>query len=242
MRTVNSLSAEETMVRAQVSEACRILAALGQGDLIWGHVSARDPQNKGAWIKAAGWGLDEVDELRVHLVDWDGVVIKGDGEPHLETAIHTAILSARPEIEAVVHTHSQQIVAFAVTGQELRPVSHDACLFVPPDIARFSETSDLITTAALGEAVARTLGDREAILLVNHGVVVVGETISTAVLRAVLLERACQTQLIAQAGGGIREWSTLADARSKRSRHGSSRNLSKAYAYLRRSVASRDLR
>jgi L-fuculose-phosphate aldolase len=62
-----------------VATASRILAAAGHGDLIWGHASVRDPDNRGAWLKAASWGLDEVTADRVHLVSPDGEVVAGDG-------------------------------------------------------------------------------------------------------------------------------------------------------------------
>src|SRR5262245_61916527 len=116
---------------------CRVLASVGQGDLIWGHVSARDPEGRGAWIKSAGYGLDEIDAAQVHLVDRGGDVVEGDGRRHIEYPIHTEILAARPDVGAVVHTHATNAVAFAATDQALRPISHDACLFVPPDVARF---------------------------------------------------------------------------------------------------------
>ena len=66
-------------IRSLVATASRILAAAGQGDLIWGHASARDPDGHGVWLKSAHWGLEETTPDRVHLVSEDGQVLEGDG-------------------------------------------------------------------------------------------------------------------------------------------------------------------
>lgn len=200
-----------------VATASRILAAAGQGDLIWGHASVRDPDGRGAWLKAAGWGLEEVTADRVHLVSPDGEVVAGDGPRHSEYPIHTEIMIARPDVGAVVHTHPPHAVALAATGQPLRPVSHAANYFVPPEVPRFTQTADLILTRELGQAVAAELGPAGAVFLVNHGIVTVGPDLQTATVAAVLLERACAQQLLTQAFGGWPSWSGPDESLSKRS-------------------------
>lgn len=203
-------------LRQLVATSSRILAASGHGDLIWGHASARDPEGRGVWIKSAEWGLEEVTPDRVHLVSPDGVVVEGDGKRHSEYPIHTEILAARPDVGAVVHTHSPHAVALAATGQQLRPVSHAANFFVPPEVPRFTVTADLILTQELGKQVAATLGESSALFLVNHGIVAVGPDIETATVAAVLLERACEQQLLTQSFGGWPTWSDAAESFAKR--------------------------
>jgi L-fuculose-phosphate aldolase len=200
-----------------VATASRILAAAGQGDLIWGHASVRDPDGRGAWLKAAGWGLEEVTADRVHLVSPDGEVVAGDGPRHSEYPIHTEIMIARPDVGAVVHTHPPHAVALAATGQPLRPVSHAANYFVPPEVPRFTQTADLILTRELGQAAAAELGPARALFLVNHGIVTVGPDLQTATVAAVLLERACAQQLLTRAFGGWPSWSGPDESLSKRS-------------------------
>lgn len=200
-----------------VATASRILAAAGQGDLIWGHASVRDPDGRGAWLKAAGWGLEEVTADRVHLVSPDGEVVAGDGPRHSEYPIHTEIMIARPDVGAVVHTHPPHAVALAATGQPLRPVSHAANYFVPPEVPRFTRTADLILTRELGKAVAAELGPARALFLVNHGIVTVGPDLQTATVAAVLLERACAQQLLTRGFGGWPSWSGPDESLSKRS-------------------------
>ncbi len=193
-------------LRNDVTLGCRILDAEGHSDLIWGHVSARDPAGRGVWIKAAGPGFDEVEPANVTPASRDGAVLKGEGRLHVEYPIDAEVMAARPDVEAVVHTHAPHAVAFAATGRPLHPVSHEATLFVPPELARFTKTSDLIVTAELGQDVAEAIGDRNALMLVNHGIVTVGADVPEAVMTAVLLERACRMQLLALAADGALTW------------------------------------
>lgn len=221
-------------IRWLVATGCRILAREGHGDLVWGHVSARDPHGRGVWMKPAAYGFEEVTAEHVILVSPDGEVLEGPGRRHAEYPIHTSIVAARNDVGAVVHTHAPNAVAFGALDVPLRPISHEGTLFVPPDLARFTETGDLILTRDLGDRVAAALGDRNALLLVNHGIVAVGPDVQTAVLTAILLERACRTQLLAMAAGEPRLWSDDEEARSKRVHCYSAELLMQAWDYLSR--------
>jgi ribulose-5-phosphate 4-epimerase/fuculose-1-phosphate aldolase len=215
---------------------CRVLGTQGHGDLIWGHLSARDPENRGAWMKAATFGFDEITPDRVLLVSPEGEVLEGEGRRHAEYPIHTEILATRPDVGAVAHTHAPSAVAFGALETPLLPLSHEGTLFVPPDVARFTLTGDLILTAELGRQVAASLGERNAVLLVNHGIVSVGPDVPTAVLAAVLLERACRTQLTAMAAGEVRRWSSDQEALAKRDHCYSPELLAQAWDYLVRGL------
>jgi L-fuculose-phosphate aldolase len=203
-------------LREDVALGCRILATEDQGDFVWGHVSARDPDGRGIWMKAAGFGFDELTAAHVILVSWEGEVLEGAGRRHLEYPIHTELMRARGDVHAVVHTHAPWSVAFASIQEPLRPLSHEGTLFVPPDVARFTETGDLVTTPELGASLARTVGDRNAALLVRHGIVACGPDLPTAVFNAVFLERACRTNMRALMAGGPKTWSSDDEALAKR--------------------------
>src|SRR6266545_5253223 len=137
-------------LRRTVALGCRILGAEEQGDLVCGHVSARDAEGRGVWIKAATLGFDEVQPEDVLLVDAEGNVLEGKGRRHAEYPIHTEVIAAAPSVGAVVHTHAPAAVTFAALDVPLRPISHEGTLFVPPDLARFTKTGDLILTRELG--------------------------------------------------------------------------------------------
>jgi L-ribulose-5-phosphate 4-epimerase len=224
-------------IRELIALACRILGAEQQGDLVWGHVSARDPEGRGAWMKASSWGFDEVEAEHTVLVADTGEVLVGSGRRHAEYPIHTEIMAARPDVTSVVHTHAPHAIALATTGQPLRPVSHEGSLFTPPAVPRFEETADLILTRDLGRSVAATLDEHRALFLVNHGIVTVGKDVPTAVLHAILLERACRIQLLACGGGGATRWSHEAEALAKREHCYSDALLHQAWDHLVRRVS-----
>jgi hypothetical protein len=101
-------------LRAEVALGCRVLGAEDQGDLVWGHVSARDPDGRGVWMTASTHGFEEVGAEQVILVDRDGGVVEGEGRRHAEYPIHTEVMAARPDVGSVVHTH-------ATPSRSLRP-------------------------------------------------------------------------------------------------------------------------
>jgi L-ribulose-5-phosphate 4-epimerase len=215
----------------QVIEASCALAAAGLSDMVWGHASVRDPDGNGVWMKAAGWGFEEITVDRVALVTPDGEVAGGTGPRHLEFPIHTELMAARGDIQSVVHTHAPALTAFASLETDLRPISHDAVVF-EGGLPRFTVTGALIATRELGRALAEELGEAPAILLPNHGAVTVGPDPATAVMYAVLLERACRTQLMAMAAGGPVTWSDAAETAFKRDQVWNPAQLDAGWQYL----------
>jgi ribulose-5-phosphate 4-epimerase/fuculose-1-phosphate aldolase len=187
-------------------------------------------------MKAGTFGFEEITSERVLLVSPEGEVVVGTGPRHAEYPIHTEVLRVRPDVGAVVHTHAPAAVAFASLDVPLRPLSHEGTLFVPPDVARFTRTGDLILTAELGGLLAADLGDRNAVLLLNHGIVTVGADVPVAVMSAILLERACRAQLTAMAAGGPARWSEDTEARSKRDHCYPPALLEQAWDYLVRGL------
>ncbi len=226
-------------LRATVALGCRILALEDQGDFVWGHVSARDPDGRGVWMKASTHGFEEIGPEHVILVSWEGEVLAGEGRRHAEYPIHTELMRAREDVMSVVHTHAPWAVAFASTGERLRPISHEGTLFVPPGPARFTKTGDLILTLELGRDLAAAVGDRNAAFMVHHGIVTCGADVVTAVMAAILLERACRMQIRAIAGGGPKTWSSDEEALSKREHCYPPQLLRQAWDYLARRLDER---
>jgi L-fuculose-phosphate aldolase len=95
-------------------------------------------------------------------------------------------------------------------------VNHEGALFAPT-LPRFTQTSDLIVTPTLGQAVAAALGTSRALLLKNHGIVVVGTSVEEACVSAILLEKAAHMQLLARQYGSI-EWTPDTEALQKQAR------------------------
>jgi L-fuculose-phosphate aldolase len=182
-------------LREQVAWACRILAAEGYADLTLGHVSARGPEGE-IWIKRKGVALDEVDADDGVTLDDPAAVLQ------LETVLHTGVYGARADVGAVVHGHPPYATALGATAAELQVLTHDGILFAD-GVARFGDP-DLIVEDDQGDRVAAALGSRRAVLMENHGVLVVGADVKWAVLTAVTLERAARLQSIASTLGELR--------------------------------------
>lgn len=225
---------QQQNIPLQAAQANRALGVAGHADMVWGHASVRDPDGRGIWMKASGWAFEEINEERVLLVSPDGDVLAGEGKRHIEYPIHTQIMALRPEVTAVVHSHANGAVAFASLDVPLRAVSHDAVSFLDPDVPRFTTTSNLITSRELGDALAQTLAGAAGVLIPGHGLVTVGETIAAAVMRAILLNRACATQLSAMQAGGPARWSDEEEVRAKRDTIPVPALLQSGYDYLLR--------
>lgn len=202
--------------------------------MVWGHVSVRDPDGRGIWIKAPGWGLEEVREDRVQLVSFDAEVLAGEGRPHLECHIHLQVMRERDDVQCVVHTHAQSAAAFAALETPLLPITHDGAIFGGQDAPRFTDTGRLVKSPALGRALARTLGHAPAALMPSHGLVAAGSTVPAAVMHAVLLDRACRAQLTAMAAGPVVRYSDRAEAEAKRAECWPESQLVAGWNYLTR--------
>jgi L-ribulose-5-phosphate 4-epimerase len=229
-------SQESLQMRRDLAYACRILAANGQNDTVYGHVSYREAGEETFWMKPSGLGLDEITADTLIRVDLDGKVVEGDLPRHLEYPIHAEILRARPEITCVVHTHPVYSIAFAATGQPLHAVSHEGAQFSPPDVPRFTRTSDLIVTRELGVQVAETLGEAVACYLVNHGIAVAGRTIEEAIVSAINLERASQVQLLASSVSETFSWTSDEDIVGKRAKIFAPKMLRSVWEYYCRRI------
>lgn len=183
-----------------LARAHRILDLEGHNDMSLGHCSMRDPWDRGVWLKRANIGLEEVFANDFILIDFDGNVLAGEGNRHLEWPLHTELLRARPDIDFACHTHPRYATYFSCTREDLKPYTNEGCWFSAPP-AHYLTTSDLIDTPELGADLARSLGQGEAVFLRNHGMAVVGKTVKEMTLAAVFLEKACRAQLTLAASG-----------------------------------------
>jgi L-fuculose-phosphate aldolase len=189
-------------LKKKLAEAGRVLAHEGQGDYVAGHVSIRlkdDPDL--FYMKPAGIGLEEMTDENIITVNVDGNKVDGASGRHNEVYIHSEVLRARPDVQAVVHTHAIYAVVFSSLGKSLQAVSNDGAFFAN-GLPVFSETTELIITPERGKAVARTLGSYGALILRNHGIVTAAASIEEAVWLALKLNQACHAQVLAEMAGG----------------------------------------
>ena len=121
------------------------------------------------------------------VVDMDGNVVEGERPPTTEKALHLACLRAHDDIGAVIHSHALYASMFAVTRQPIPCVIEEFDVFVGGEVGVAGY--ELTGSDALGDEVARHVGDRGAVLMANHGLLTVGRDIADAMKVAHLVER-----------------------------------------------------
>ncbi|MGH2916825.1 MAG: class II aldolase/adducin family protein [Solirubrobacteraceae bacterium] len=225
-------------LRREVALGGHVLNAAGLSEYVWGHVSARDPEHRGVWMKASGLGFEEVTESSVLLVDPDGNVLAGDGPRHSEYPIHVEILRARLDAQSVVHIHPPHAIALAASGRPLQAFSHAGGVF-SAGVRRYDDAPGLVDTTESGEELARALGGDRALLLTGHGIVTVGASVATAVAAAVMLEQACRLQLLAEGFGGVAAPKSPDEAARDYAHTLRDEHLMQAWRYLVRRVQAR---
>ena len=176
----------------------------------FGHISVRHPQKPDRFFIARSMAPALVEVADIVEVDLDGNVHDAQGRrTYVERFIHSAIYKARPEVMSVIHSHSPAVIPFGVTGARLRPICHMSGFLgavTPVFEIRHSagESTDLlISSQALGEALATTLGKANVALMRGHGSVTVGSSIKQAVYRGVYTESNARLQSEASRLGEI---------------------------------------
>lgn len=209
-----TLSPAERRLVTQVAIGSRSLSLGGHDDFNQGQVSARLPGSAEFFIKAAVTGFDECSPADVLRAQVDPAA---DRHPLLppELVLHQAIYAARPDVNAIVHSHAPNTLVLGATDLELRAISHDGAMFVGR-LPRFTLTSNTIIELSVATAVAGALGLAPAALLRNHGGLTVGRSVRHAVVYAHLLERAAMLQLLAESVPGGYHSSDAADIAAKR--------------------------
>jgi ribulose-5-phosphate 4-epimerase/fuculose-1-phosphate aldolase len=197
------VSAEEWRVRVDLAAAYRLVACNGWDDLIFTHLSARVPGPEDHFlVNPFGLLFEEVTASSLVKVDLNGNVV-------LETpyainpagfTIHSAVHAAREDAGCVMHLHTNAGVAVSAQAEGLLPISQTA-LFVCAGVGYHDYEGVALLEDEKPRLVA-DLGNHDFLVLRNHGTLTVGRTVAEAYLAMHVLERACEIQLKAQAGGG----------------------------------------
>jgi ribulose-5-phosphate 4-epimerase/fuculose-1-phosphate aldolase len=168
----------------------------------YGHVSARSATNPGHYYlsRAVSAGMVKATDIIEYDLDSNQVGgSKGDG--YLERFIHGEIYKARPDVMAVIHAHSTEMITFAAAGVRLRNMIHTGSFIndgVPVwDARKFGGTADdmLVRSPALGKALAGALGSKTALILFGHGVAITGNSLATAVSNSYFLNMNARIQM-----------------------------------------------
>jgi len=160
----------------------------------FGHISIRHPERKDRFLMSASLAPGRVGKSDIMEFDFDGKPIDQRGRSiYSERFIHSEIYKARPDVNAVLHSHSPTVIPFSVSQVPMRPILNSAG-FLAPNVPVFEmrrvagSGSLLVTDSMRGKALAETLGDRPVALMRGHGNVVVGPTVQRVVARAIYTE------------------------------------------------------
>jgi ribulose-5-phosphate 4-epimerase/fuculose-1-phosphate aldolase len=175
----------------------------------FGHASVRHDKSPGHFLLARNMAPGLVRRDDIVTFDLDGAAVDAGGRRvYLERFIHGEIYRARPDVQAIVHSHSPSVIPFGVTGKSLRPIFHmsgflgeGAALFEIREVG--GDTNMLISDNRLGAALATSLGARSTVLMRGHGSTVVGDSIEQAVYRAIYAEVNAKLQLQAVTLGEV---------------------------------------
>ena len=198
----------------------RILAKEGVLDG-YGHVSARSDKRPDHFIMSRSRAPALVTSADLMELDADSEPLKGETRKgFIERYIHGEIYRTRPDVMAVVHSHSPSVIPFGVTKTKLRPIYHMGSFLwsgVPVwNIREVRKDNDvLVRDKPLGAALAGALGSCSCVLMRGHGMTVVGDSVREAVFRAIYTEMNARLQLQAQALEGPIEF--LSEDEGKRS-------------------------
>jgi len=235
------LSASRALVDDVVA-ASRILAQHEVLDA-YGHVSARSDKKPANFIMSRSLAPALVTAADLMELDADSEPLPGEKRKgFIERYIHGEIYRTRPEVMAVVHSHSPSVIPFGVTRTKLRPIYHMGSFLYSgaPVFEIRKETPDndlLIRDNRLGKALAGTLGKCNCVLMRGHGMTVIGDSVPEAVFRAIYTEMNARLQLQATQLEGPIEF--LSEEEGRRSMASNRGTLERPWELWKKGVSAR---
>jgi ribulose-5-phosphate 4-epimerase/fuculose-1-phosphate aldolase len=192
------VSPEEWQTRVDLAACYRLTAIYGMTEMIANHISCRVPGSDNHFlINPYGMLYEEIDASSLIKIDLDGNIILNGSDYGINAAgfvIHSAIHMARHDVECVAHTHTPAGMAVSAMECGLLPLAQTSMRFLHIAYHDFEGIADDV---AERERLVRDLGNREAMILRNHGLLVVGRTIAATFSLLYRMERACEVQVMA---------------------------------------------
>jgi len=193
----------EWKVRVDLAAAYRLVALYGWDDLIFTHISARVPGDEHHFLlNPYGMMFEEVTASSLVKIDLQGNKVM-ESPYFINPAgftIHSAVHEAREDALCVMHLHTRNGIAVSAQKHGLQPLSQQA-MFALSSLA-YHDYEGLALDETEKPRLCADFGDKKFLILRNHGLLTVGRTVAEAFLGMFLLERACEIQILAQAGGG----------------------------------------
>jgi L-fuculose-phosphate aldolase len=200
--------AEETLpladLREQVVQVGMEALARGIVHGTAGNMSIRDPESRLIAISPSGIPYPDVTPADIVIVNDAGDIVDGRRKPSSETPLHMMVMRARPDVRAIVHTHSHYSTVVSCIRPYLPPILTEVCLVVGArvPVTRYGLTG----TPDFGESVIEVLEpDSRAIILKNHGLICFGDSFAAALGIAEVVEEGARVYVNALAANGGRE-------------------------------------
>jgi ribulose-5-phosphate 4-epimerase/fuculose-1-phosphate aldolase len=194
-------TAQEERERRKIEVALgyRLLAANKWGDAGDGHISARDPERRDCfWMLRYGPSYHQAHVRDLVLVGPDGELVEGSGIINVAAYyIHHPILAARPDAVSATHVHTGWGTPFSAEVRKVAPITQESCVFFE-DHALFDDEEVQVQSVDAGKRIADALGGTRAIILRNHGLLTVGDSVAEAVGSFVQMERVAEAHLKAR--------------------------------------------
>jgi ribulose-5-phosphate 4-epimerase/fuculose-1-phosphate aldolase len=205
------VSEAEWRIRVDLAAAYRLVAHYGWDDLIFTHLSARVPGDAHHFLlNPMGVLFNQVTASSLVKVDQNGEIV--DESPFSVNpagfTIHSAVHMARHEVGCVMHLHTTAGMAVSAQERGLLPLTQTAMLVA--NRLAYHEYEGVALDHSERERLIQDLGDKDMMILRNHGTLTMGNTVPEAFVLMHFLERACQAQVMAQAGGASLHWPTAA--------------------------------
>lgn len=171
----------------------------------WGNISVRIADEDLIAITPSGVDYDKLISENIPIIDFEGNLIDGNMKPSIELPMHLEIYKRRPDIGAIVHTHSTYSTAMAIARKPI-PASCEDLIQIVGGNVRVSEYR-LPGTEDLGKVASEALDERNAVLLANHGLLAAGKNLKETIKIAFICEKSAHATLLAANIGGAIELS-----------------------------------
>ncbi len=198
----SSIEEERAHRKQRLAASFRLFAKYGFDEGVAGHITARDPEKPDHfWVNPFGMDFSLIRVSDLILVNDKGEVVEGDYPVNTAAfAIHSSVHTARPDCIAAAHAHSMHGKAWSALGRLLGPITQDACAFYE-DHGLFNDYTGVVFDPVEGQRISEALGTGKALILRNHGLLTVGQSVDEAAWWFITMERSCHAQLLAEAAG-----------------------------------------
>lgn len=194
------MSLKHQMARKEIIEACLNILESALVIGTWGNISVRIAGESLVAITPTGVDYRKLIPENIPIMDMEGNMIDGNMKPSSELPLHLEIYKNRPDINAIVHTHSVHCTAMAIARKPIPASCEDLVQIVGGDV-RVSDYR-LPGSKDLGKVVVEAMKDRQAVVMANHGLLAAADTLKETLKIAFICEKSAQATLLAANIGG----------------------------------------